>query len=57
MIARQGGQVAGSARKNLESKLGKPVVTSLNAGSISVIAETADEKSSEERRNKEREQS
>ena len=31
MIARQGGQVADDARKNLEGKLGKPVVSSINA--------------------------
>ena len=37
MVARQGGQIAGEARKNLESKLGKPVVTSLNASTISEL--------------------
>ena len=31
IVARQGGQVAGEARKNLEKRLGKPVVSPLNA--------------------------
>lgn len=30
-VARQGGQIAGDARKALEAKTGKKVVTSLNA--------------------------
>ncbi len=39
VIARQGGQVAGAARKNLEERIGKSVVTSLNATAIPVLAE------------------
>ncbi|MBE6628991.1 MAG: hypothetical protein E7629_08705 [Ruminococcaceae bacterium] len=31
VVARQGGQVAGEARRNLEKQLGKPVVSPLNA--------------------------
>ena len=31
LIARKGGTVAGNARKELESKLGEKVITSLNA--------------------------
>ena len=31
LVARKGGTVAGNARKELESKLGEKVITSLNA--------------------------
>ena len=34
-VAKQGGQVAGEARRNLEQRLGHPVVTPLNAGNLS----------------------
>lgn len=33
-VARQGGQVAGDARRNLEKQLGKPVVSPLNAARV-----------------------
>ena len=34
IVARQGGQVAGNARKEIEAKTGKKVVTNLNAGQL-----------------------
>ena len=43
LIARQGGQVAGAARKNLEDKIGRSVITPLNAASIQTIPEIDDE--------------
>lgn len=33
-VARQGGQIAGTARKNIESQTGRPVVTAENANSL-----------------------
>ena len=33
-IARQGGQIAGTARKNIEAQTGRPVVTAENANSL-----------------------
>ena len=47
-IARQGGQIAGNARKEIEENTGRPVITSkntaeLNAVVIKLIEETSKE--------------
>ena len=36
-VARDGGTIAGDARKNLEKKIGKKVITSLNAKGLGMI--------------------
>ncbi|WP_455582549.1 BRO family protein [Dysosmobacter sp.] len=36
-VARQGGSVAGDARRNIEDKTGQPVVTSLNATQLNAV--------------------
>ena len=33
-VAKQGGQIAGAARKNIEAQTGRPVITSGNAKSL-----------------------
>lgn len=38
-IARQGGTIAGNARREIEEKTGKSIVTSRNAGSIKQLEE------------------
>ena len=36
-IARQGGQIAGNARKEIEEKTGRPVITSQNATELNAV--------------------
>ena len=43
-VAKQGGNVAGVARKELEAKTGKKVVTSLNAKSLLQLKESKSNK-------------
>ncbi|MBQ8703125.1 MAG: Bro-N domain-containing protein [Bacteroidales bacterium] len=43
-VARQGGEIAAGARRELEAKTGKPVVTSLNAKDVLQIEDKATEK-------------
>ena len=36
-IARQGGQIAGNARKEIEENTGRPVITSKNAAELNAV--------------------
>lgn len=50
-VAKRGGNIAGNAKKEIESETGKPVITSKNAVNMSrliedVVKEVSDEKTS-----------
>jgi hypothetical protein len=51
-VAREGGTVAGNARKDIEARTGKPVITQKNAldfsGLIEDVAKQTDNKSGED---------
>lgn len=47
-IARQGGQIAGNARKEIEENTGRPVITSKNAVELNAVVTTLIEETSKE---------
>ena len=54
-VAKEGGSIAGDARKDIEEKTGKPVITSKNAIDMSrliedVVKEVSDEKTSKDKK-------
>ena len=36
-VAREGGEIAGNARKEIEANMGRPVVTSKNAAALNAV--------------------
>ena len=47
-IARQGGQIAGNARQEIEENTGRPVITSKNAAELNAVVTKLIEETSKE---------